>query len=575
MGETDEAASRPWPAFRALQGFRPDWVGRDLLAGLTLAAIAIPEQMATARLAGLGPQAGLIAFSAATLGFVVFGASRQLSAGADSTIAPIFAAGLAAFAAAGSAGYAQSAALLAVMVGLILCLAGLLKLGWVADLLSRPVTTGFLAGIALHILVSQAPAALGVAPGSGDLFRRVGAIVAQVGRINVAAALIAAGVFAVSLAAERLNPRIPGALIGLVGAALVTAWLGLDRHGVAVLGALPNRLPAPSLPSLGAAPAIRLVGLAFVIALVVMVQTGATTRAFTVGDEEPDVARDYIGVGVGGLMAGVFGAFPVDASPPRTAAVAAAGGQSQLSGLSAAAIILILTLFGGRLVAQAPIAAFAGVLLFIARRLVHYKDFAELAERTRAEFALALTTVALIVVLPIETGVAIGMFLSLAHGVFTITRARLIPFERAPGTTVWWPATPASPGETEPGVLVMGFQAPLSFLNAYEFRHDARAAVQKGQAKLFVLEASNIVEIDFTAASVLAEVVAKAHEAKVEFAVARLESVRAQAAFKRFGLDDQIGQDHIFRSVAEAIAALADRAREAGSNEEPTRERQD
>jgi MFS superfamily sulfate permease-like transporter len=168
-------------------------------------------------------------------------------------------------------------------------------------------------------------------------------------------------------------------------------------------------------------------------------------------------------------------------------------------------------------------------------------------------------TTALIVALPIQTGVAIGVFLSLAHGVFTITRARPIAFERVAGTTVWWPASPARPGETEPGVMVMGFQAPLSFLNAYEFRRGVLRAFTGGEGatRLFVLEASSIVEIDFTAADILREVITKARGAGMDFAVARLESVRAQAAFDRFGVTELLGEDHIAHSVEAAIRALA------------------
>ena len=175
---------------------------------------------------------------------------------------------------------------------------------------------------------------------------------------------------------------------------------------------------------------------------------------------------------------------------------------------------------------------------------------------TPAEFALALATMVLIVALPIQSGVAIGIFLSLAHGVFTITRARLTVFERLPGTTVWWPATAAQPGETVPGVVVMGFQAPLSFLNADDFRRDVMGAISNSEMDLLVLEASSIVEIDFTAAEVLSQVIAKVRAAGADFAVARLESVRAQDAFERFGVTDCLGPGHLFQSVEEAIRTL-------------------
>jgi SulP family sulfate permease len=550
-------SAKTWPIFRPLRGASLGGLGFDLAAGLTLAAIAIPEQMATARLAGFAPQIGLFAFVAASVGFVIFGSNRLLSAGADSTIAPIFAGALAGLAATGSPLYGEYAAVLALLVGAMLIAAGVFKLGWIADLLSQPVTTGFLAGIASHIVISQAPAALGLGEGSGDVYHRLTSIAAQLGHVNGYAAAIALGVFAVTFGAEKLSPRIPGALVAVVGATLATAWLGLDHDGVKVLGALPSGLPMPRLPQLRLEGLIPLVGLAAVVALVAMVQTAATTRSFSGGDADPDVARHFIGVGAGGVLAGMFGAFPVNASPPRTAAVAEAGGRTQVGGLVAALAVLLLAAFGGRLVAQAPTAALAGVLLFVAQRIFHGRDFLELLRRTPAEFALAVLTALLIFALPIQTGVAIGVFLSLAHGVFTITRARLIPFRRAPGTTVWWPVTPGAQGETENGVLVMGFQAPLSFLNAYTFRRDAeRAIAAHGAARLIVIEASSVVEIDFTAAMILKQVITLARAAGVDIALARLESVRAQAAFERFGITGLLGTGHMFHSVAEAIAAL-------------------
>ena len=552
---TDE---KRWPIFRPLQGVKLGGVGIDLAAGLTLAAIAIPEQMATARLGGLAPQIGLFAFVAATLGFIVFGSNRVLSAGADSTIAPIFAGSLAGMAAVGTPLYGELAAVLALMVGALVAIAGVVKLGWIADLLSSPVLTGFLAGIAIHIVISQAPAALGLPEGSGHVYDRVAQIAGEAGRINWTAAAIALGVFAVTFGAEKLNPRIPGALIGLVGATILSAMLALGAQGLPLLGALPSGLPTPTLPRLHPESLVPLVGLAGVIALVVMVQTAAVTRSFSAGAADPDVDRDYLGVGVGGVVAGVFGAFPVNASPPRTAAVSEAGGRSQIGGLAAAAAVLLLAAFGGKLLADTPTAALAGVLFFVAQRIFHGRDFVRLAERTPAEFGLAVLTMLLIVLLPIQTGVAIGIFFSLGHGVFTITRARLIPLERVPGTTVWWPVTPDGHGETDAQVMVAAFQAPLSFINAYTFRRDVeRALAARGAARLLVLEASSIVEIDFTASQILIEVIGLAHADGVDFAIARLESVRAQAAMRRFGVTDALGADRLFNSVEQAIRALA------------------
>jgi MFS superfamily sulfate permease-like transporter len=326
---------------------------------------------------------------------------------------------------------------------------------------------------------------------------------------------------------------------------------------VAVLGEMTAPTPHLALPSLDFENVLPLVGLAMLVALVVMVQTAATTRSFsTIG--EPEVDRDYIGVGAGALLAGLLGAFPVNASPPRTAAVAETGGRTQFAGLAAAFGVLLLAAFGTRLLAQTPAAALAGVLMYIAQRIFHVRDFAQILRRTRAEFALAALTTSLIFLLPIQTGVAIGMFLSLAHGVFTMTRAQVITFERAPGTTVWWPATEKHPGETLPDVLVVGFQAPFCFLNAYALRRGLLDRIESanGVARLMVLEASSVAEIDFTAAGVLSEVIDTARAAGVDFAVARLESVRAYAAFKRFGLTDQIGRDHIFLTVDAAIEAL-------------------
>jgi MFS superfamily sulfate permease-like transporter len=543
--------------FGTLRGLTATDLNRDLAAGLTLAAIAIPEQMATARLGGFAPQIGFVAFMAGTLAFAAFGSSRLLSVGADSTITPIFAGSLALLAVSGSPEYAALAGALALMVGAILIVAGILRFGWIADLLSQPVITGFLAGISVHIVLSQAPTVLGV-PSSGDtVYERVAGLARHLDQTNPLALMLGLGVTGITFAFERWNPRIPGALIGLVAATAAVVAFSLQRHGIAVLGDVPSGLPRFAVPAVDAAQFYALVPLSFVISFVVMMQTAVTTRSFPVAGEPQDIDRDFIGVGAGSALAGLLGAFPVDASPPRTAIAAEVGARSQLAGLLAIAIILALATFGTRLLAPVPEAALAGMLLFVAQRIFRLQTFVEIYRRAPGEFALILATMTAIVVLPIQTGVVIGVLLSMLHGVFIMTRAQPIELERVSGTTVWWPPDPSVKGEKEDGIVVMAFQAPLSFLNAHDFRSGILDALSHRRGtRLVVLEASSIVAIDYTAAEVLADVIRKCRTAGADFAVARLESIRAQESFQSFGLVELLGADHIFHSVEEATRAL-------------------
>lgn len=550
------APSRPRLFFQSFAGWRFRDLGADAVAGLTLAAIAIPEQMATARLAGFGPEIGFLALVAGAVGFAVFGASRLLSVGADSTIAPIFAGALALLATSGSPHYAADAALLALGVGLILALGGAFRLGFVADLLSIPVTTGFLAGIAGHILVSQAPSLLGLEAPHGSLVTQIAALAAGLGATNFASLGIGLGVLAIMLASERINPRFPGALIGLgLATALVVAF-GLESRGVSTLGAMAGATPKFALPASSLDDLPQVAPLALIVGIVVMVQTAATTRSFVSDPARgPDVNRDFVGLGGANLLAGLIGAFPVDASPPRTAVVMESGGASQLGALVCAALALALSAFGAGLLAHVPHAALAGVLLFIAVRIVRAPTMIDVWRRSGAEFALIVATMLAILILPIQQGVGIGIILSLMHGVWTTTRARTVEFERIPGTSIWWPASALERGETVPGVRVVGLQAPLSFLNAYAFRQAIQALPESG-IRLIVIEANAIVEIDYTGAKVLSDVVRRLRADGVDVAFARLESVRAQQSFARQGLQALVGRDHLFHSVEEAVRAL-------------------
>jgi len=547
-----------WPLLRSLRGWTVSALPADLAAGLTLAAIAIPEQMATAKLGGFAPETGFFAFMAGSLGFALFGANRFLSCGADSTITPIFAGGLALLAASGSPEYGSLAAALALLVGVMLVLAGGFKLGGIANLLSVPVTVGFLAGISVHIIVSQLPGVLGLPSPSGPTLARIAAIAAQLGKANIYTTVIGLGVLATVVVCERISARIPGALIALAASTLLVVFAGLQARGVPVIGEISGALPMPSVPLIAAEQWAKLVPLAFLIALVVMVQTSATTRSFPSDPNRPaDVDRDFLGAGAGSLLAGLFGAFPVNASPPRTGIVVETGGRSQVAGLLATGIVLLLVLFGARLLADVPEAALSGVLLFVALRIIRVTQIVSVYRASKGEFLLILATAAAIVVLPIEQGVTLGIALSLLHGIWSTTRAHLITFERVPDTTIWWPAHPHIKGEVLSEIAVVGFQAPLSFLNAATFRADLQQMLQSQCPRLVVFEASAIPEIDFTAAQDLRDVIRLCNEAKITFAVARLESLRAQEAFERFGLYDLLPRDRVFRSVDHALQKLA------------------
>jgi SulP family sulfate permease len=548
-------ARRDW-LFGSLRDYSPAWLSGDLIAAMTLAAIAIPEQLATARLAGMAPMAGLFAFAAGTFGFAAFGANRFMSVGADSTIAPIMAGALVALAVPGSVQYAGMAATLALLVGLVLVLARIARMGWIADLLSVPVTTGFLAGISIHIIVGQLPSILGIEAIHGSLVEQFADVVGRARHFRAGPLAIGIGVLVLSQIAERVNPRIPGALIGLVVGALAVKLFALDRHGVAVLGALPIAPPALMLALPSWDDITQLLPAALIVALVCMMQTAAVVRSFPSdpGGNE-DVSRDFAGVGAGCMLAALFGAFAVNASPPRTAIVYESGGRSQLSGLFAIAIVAAIVLVAARAFTFVPEAALSGVLVFVAMRIFRVAIMRQIYRKGEWEILVVAGSAALVVFLPIETGVTMSVVLSLLHSVYVIARPDITELARIPGTTVWWAQAKGEPGEREPGVLVIAPSAPIYFVNATYLRArlmDAIAA--KGETcRYVVLEAHGVIDIDFTGSQTLQQIIAELRAHGIDLAVARMSSERAQEAARETGLIDALGADHVFRSVEEAV----------------------
>lgn len=538
----------------ALESVRGKAFGRDVAAAFALLAVAIPEQIATARLAGAPPALGLLVFVAASIGFFLLGSNRYLSAGADSTIAPIFAAGLAILSAAGSPHYLSLAALLAVLVGIMVALTGLLRLGWVSRLLSIPVIAGFLAGISVHIALAQLPEILGAAAIHGAPWQEMAAIPKQIEQAHPLALFIGLGAFFAVLGLERSHPRLPGALMAMVAAALASVLFNLDQKGVPTLGPVsPPSLWPPAI-SLDPAEAAALLPLALLIALIVIIQTVTVSKSFGAAAAR-DINHDLVGMGFGNLMSGILGGFPANSSPPRTAIVHESGAASRRAGLFAAMGGVFFLMFGPPLLAAVPKAALAGLLLFVAVRIFRIDVMKTVWSQSRAEFWLLLVTAAAIIVAPIEIGVTIGIGLSLLHGVWTITQVHAVTFEPVPGTTLWWPGHAQASGQPHPGLVVVGFPAPLFFLNAEAFRRTISEAVRSAPqpVRTVILEASAMVEIDYSGAQILAALVKEWKGAGMRFCIARLESYRAEQALKAFGIFDLVGEENVFRTVDDAV----------------------
>jgi MFS superfamily sulfate permease-like transporter len=558
--------SRRRIVFESLRGFTPGWLPSDLIAGTMLAAIAVPEQIATARLAGMPPESGLYAFAAGSIAFALFGANRYLSVGGDSTIAPIFAGAIAAVAAGGMASYPSLVVAAALFTGIALVVAGLLRAGWIADLLSIPVTTGFLAGIALHIIIGQLPLVLGVSDSSGPLLLRLVALIRNVPHANVVTILIGGGVLALTLVAERISPRIPGALLGLVLAGIAVAALRLQERGVGVLGALPSELPRVGFTFVDVHDALQLVPISLIVALVCMVQTSVVLRSYPSDPSAPeDPSLDFAAVGAGSVVSALLGSFAVDASPPRTAVVASSGGRSQLASIVAVGAVVLLAVFGARLAAYLPLAALGGVLIFIGIRIFRVGDMRRIARIGGDEIWLVVAGALLVVVFPIEIGMVLAIGLSLIHGIYIVARPPSTELVRVPGTTIWWPPDETS-GERVPGVLVFTPAAPVTFTNGYYIVRKLRATVAaaKPPVRLLVIEGAGVIDIDYTGAGLLCAAIQDFQALGIAVAIARLSDERARRAAERTGIFAALGPNRTFDSVYEAVTALDPTAKASG-----------
>jgi sulfate permease, SulP family len=551
---------RPFRLAASLRGYRREWLNADLIAAATLLVIALPEQLATARLAGMPPITGFYAFAAGTLAFALLGTNPQLSVGADSTIAPLFATAVGGLALTGSVRYHDLVGVLAVMAGVVVALVWVLRLGWIAELLSAPIITGFLGGVSVVIVVHQLPDLLGIPGGGQTTLGRLQHVFANLSSTCGWTVAIGLGVLAIVILVERLNRRLPGALAALLLSTVLVAAAHLQSHGVAVLGYVSRAAPDFGVRGLSWKVLGELAPVAGTVALVIVSQSAASTRAFArQGGYEIDVGQDLLAVGVGSVVAGVSGAFPVNASPPRTAAVAQAGGRTQMTGVIAATVLIALVPAAG-LLKDVPLATLAGVLLYVASRIFHLGELISIARFDRFELGLALITLLTVALLGVEQGIGVAIALAILDRTRLSARPQIHLLGRIPGSTSWAPIG-ASDAAATPGVMAVLFATPLWYANATNFRAQLLRAIANATAAgspphALVLDALGMSDIDYTGAAALRDVLDRLKRDGIEFAIARAGE-HVHEGLKRAGLTPGlIPADRFFPDVDAAVAAL-------------------
>jgi MFS superfamily sulfate permease-like transporter len=493
----------------------------QVLAGITLLAIAIPEQLATSQLAGVPAFLALIAFITATIVFVLFGSNPIVSVGADSTIAPLFAVALLRLALPDSPQYLELAAATALVTGILLVVIGLLKLGWFADFLSLPIVVGFMCGIGVIIVVHQLPHVFGIAGGGNSVVQRLQAVVDNFHHVSGWSIALSLGTLLAMTVGEKINPRLPWALGAVIIGTILCVSLSLAAHGVQELGTVVVGLPTWRLRRLSAHEWGVVCTTAITLVIVIMSQTAATAR--TSADEiavADDLSRDFVGVGLANVAAGLVGAFPVDASPARTTVTRLAGGRTKAVGATAALGALIVAPFAG-VAHSIPLASLAGVLLFVAGRLIKIDQLRAIWSASRVECFLAIITVLGVLLLGVEIGLAMAVGLAILDQTWRSAHPGMFELGRRKGTTSWEPASDPDVDRVE-HVLAMIFTADIYFANAGVFRrdlHQLMATVPETQH--LIIDAAAISNIDYTGLTMLSQVVADLAKDSVGVSVAR------------------------------------------------------
>jgi len=542
-----------------LQGVLPvrgSQVPAELIAGITLAALAVPEVMGYTKIAGTPVITGLYTILIPMALFALFGSSRHLVVGADSATAAILAAGLVGLAATGSDEYVALAAVLAFMAAGFLILARIIGLGFLADFLSRTVLVGFLTGVGVQVALGEISGMLGLKGGGHGTLQKIWNDIQQVEEVNFYALATALCVLVVIVGSKKLSRKIPGALIAVIGAITASWALNLGEH-VHVLGPVPSGLPHIGLPQVDWSWDLigRLVPIAFAMFVVILAQSAATSRAYAARyNERFSEDTDLLGLGLANIGAGLSGTFVVNGSPTKTQMVDSAGGRSQLSLLFTTGIVLLVLLFLTAPLAYMPEAVLSAIVFLVGVDLIDLRGMHSIYSQRRSEFWVALITALMVVFVGVEQGILLAIALSLIDH----TRRGYRPKNALlrPGDSGVLKAHPVASGvQAETGLMIYRFTHSAYYANSQQLTEEVTHLVNSAEPPLrwFCMDASAVDDVDYTAAETLRSLHAILSEKGVRLVVAQvMEDVKEES---RYNLSQLFGEDAFFDTLDDVLQA--------------------
>jgi SulP family sulfate permease len=551
-----------------LQGLLPiesSKIPAEMIAGVTLAALAIPEVMGYSSIAGMPVITGLYTILLPLLAFAILGSSRHLVVGADSATAAVMAAGLVGLAAAGSTQYVALAGLLALMTGVFLIVARLIRLGFLADFLSRTVLIGFLTGVGIQVACGQVGGMLGIPEGTGvtigrfDFTNTIGKLVSTLQNldpISWTTVAVSAGVLGTILGLKLITPKIPGALIAVIGAIFVSWKWDLAAHGVATLGPLPSGLPQLGLPDVGLSEVPALIGTAASIFVLVLAQSAATSRAYAAKyNDRFDENVDLVGLSAASAMAGISGTFVVNGSPTKTQMVDGAGGRSQVAQVTTGAIVAIVLLFLTVPIQYMPQAVLSSVVFLIGIQLVDLAGMRKILRLRPDEFVVATLVAVTVVLVGVEQGIVLAIVASIIDHLRRSYRPGTAVLQAGANDT-WHGVSTTPESRTLPGLVVYRFAGALYYANANLFFEQTSAfATAEDPPRWLCLDAAVLPDIDYSGAETIRQLHGELDERGIRLVIA--EPIRAiRDLLDRYGLTDLLGADAIYDTVDEAVDAF-------------------